>query len=342
MLAYNVEGSINKQDAMDFLLQRGVDWIVAIQSLGGWLEAPMRFFSYLGSQDFFFLVLPLIYWSVNSRLGLRVGMILMTSVSINFFAKLWFASPRPYWVSSQVNALSSESTFGTPSGHAQNAVSVWGIIASSIRRPWAWVTAFALVFFIGFSRMYLGLHFVHDVVAGWLIGCVLLWAFLRFWETVAAWLKAKTFSQQVTLAFVVSLILVVIGSFSVARLDGYAFPDEWKDNALRAGELPAPVSMENVITAAGTFFGVAFGLAWITSKGGYQADGPAGKRALRFVVGLIGVLILWRGLGMVFPGGENLVGYILRYVRYALVGFWIIGGAPWLFFRFKLADAPKM
>ena len=328
---------------MDFLVQSSVDWIVAIQSLGGWLEAPMKFFSFLGTQDFFFLALPLIYWSVDSRLGLRVALILMTSVSINFFAKLWFAGPRPYWVSSDVNAFSAESSFGIPSGHAQNAVSVWGIIASGIRKPWAWVAAFALALLIGFSRLYLGVHFVHDVLAGWLIGSALLWAFLRFWDTAAAWLKTKTFSQQVTIAFAVSLILIVIGSISVARLDGYVFPDEWKDNALRAGpSVPAPVSMEDAITAAGTFFGVAFGLAWIMSRGGYQADGPVGKRALRFVIGLIGVLILWRGLGLVFPGGENLVSYLLRYIRYMLVGFWIIGGAPWLFFRFKLADVPKM
>ena len=328
---------------MDFLVQNGVDWIVAIQSIGNWLEAPMKFFSFLGTQDFFFLALPLIYWSVDARLGLRVALILMTSVTLNFFVKLWFAGPRPYWVSSKVNAFSAESSFGIPSGHAQNAVSVWGIIASGIRKPWAWVAAFVLAFFIGFSRLYLGVHFVHDVVVGWMLGSILLWAFLRFWEPVAAWLKAKTFSQQVIIAFVISLILIVIGSLSVERLDGYVFPDEWKDNALRAGpSVPAPVSMEDAITSAGTFFGVAFGLAWIMSKGGYQASGPVEKRALRFVIGFIGVLILWRGLGLVFPSGDDLIAYLLRYIRYTLVGFWIIGGAPWLFFRFKLADAPKM
>jgi len=328
---------------MDFLVQSGVDWIVTVQSLGGWLEAPMKIFSRLGTQDFFFLALPLIYWSVDSKLGLRVALILMTSVSINFFAKLWFAGPRPYWVSSQVNAFSAESSFGIPSGHAQNAVGVWGIIAASIRKPWAWVAAFALAFLIGFSRLYLGVHFLHDVIAGWLIGSLLLWAFMKFWDSTAAWLKTKTFSQQVLIAFVISLLLIAIGAFSVGRLDGYVFPDEWTENALRAGpSVPAPVSMEDAITAAGTFFGVAFGLAWITLKGGYQASGPVEKRVLRFVIGLIGVLILWRGLGFVFPGGDDLIAYILRFVRYTLVGFWIIGGAPGLFFRFKLADMPKM
>jgi membrane-associated phospholipid phosphatase len=327
---------------MDFLIQQGIHWIVAIQSLGAWLEAPMKFFSFLGTQDFFFLALPLIYWCINSRLGLRVALILIASVSVNYFVKLWFAGPRPYWVSADVKAYSAESSFGIPSGHAQNAVGVWGIIASGIRKPWVWVAAFALAFFIGFSRLYLGVHFVHDVLVGWLIGFVILWAFLRFWEPVASWLKTKSVSQQAFGAFIVSLLLIAIGTFSAGRLDGFVFPDEWRTNALRSGPLPAPVSMEDPLTSAGTFFGIAFGLAWITSKGGYQADGPTEKRALRFVIGLIGVLILWRGLGLVFPTGENLVAYLFRYVRYALVGFWIIAGAPWLFFRFKLADMPKM
>jgi len=327
---------------MDFLVQQGVNWIVAIQSLGGWLEVPMKIFSFLGTQDFFFLFLPLIYWSVDAGLGLRVAMVLISSVSVNYFAKLWFAGPRPYWVSGEVKAFSAESSFGIPSGHAQNSVGVWGIVASSIRKPWAWAVAFALAFFIGFSRLYLGVHFLHDVVVGWLIGCVLLWLFMKFWDSTVAWLKTKSFTSQVTLAFVVSLILIAVGSLSVGRLDGYTFPEEWSDNALRAGELPAPVSMEDAITSAGTFFGVAFGLAWITSRSGYQATGPVEKRALRFVIGLIGVLLLWRGLAFVFPDGENLIAYFLRYVRYTLVGFWIIGGAPWLFFRFKLAETPKM
>ena len=328
---------------MNGLIQMGIEWIVEIQGMGNWLELPMRFFSFLGTQDFFFLVLPLIYWSVNAALGLRVAFVLLTSVAINSCAKLWFASPRPYWVSDRVIPLSAETSFGTPSGHAQNAVSVWGIIAAGIRKPWAWITAGALAFLIGFSRLYLGVHFVHDVMVGWLIGIVVLWLFLRFWDSSAAWLKIQTLPYQAGLAFVVSLIVIAIGFLSVQRLAGFALPSEWANNALRASEeLPDPVSMEDVVTAGGTFFGIALGLAWINSRGGYQASGPAAKRALRFVVGLIGVLILWRGLGLLLPGGEEVIPLVLRYIRYSLVGFWIIAGAPWLFFRIKLADVPKM
>ena len=60
------------------------------------------------------------------------------------------------------------------------------------------------------------------------------------------------------------------------------------------------------------------------------------------LVVLIGVLILWEGLGAVLPKGETWLPLILRYIRYTLVGFWMIGAAPWLFFHFKLARKPNI
>ena len=300
----------------------------------------MEFFSFLGTENFFLLVLPLLYWSVDARLGLQVGFILITSNYFNGVFKLLFAAPRPYWVSDQVIPLAAESTFGIPSGHAQNAVSVWGIIAASNRRSWIWVVAFAIIFFIGFSRLYLGVHYFHDVILGWLLGGILLWLFVSLWNPFEAWLKQKTLGTQVLIAFIISILFIALGAFSVGRLDGYSFPEEWSDNALRASdELPAPVSMEGTLTSAGTLFGLAAGAAWIMSQGGYQAEGPLAKRALRFVIGLIGILILWRGLALVFPDNSDLISYAFRYLRYSLVGFWVSAGAPWLFFRFKLANS---
>jgi membrane-associated phospholipid phosphatase len=327
---------------MDILVQNGINWILAIQSLGSWLELPMQFFTFLGQEDFFFLVLPLVYWSVDAKVGLQIAFILTTSNYLNAIVKMFFAAPRPYWVSAQVEPLSVETTFGIPSGHAQNAAAVWGTLAAGFHKRWAWVAAILLTFFIGFSRLYLGMHFLHDVLLGWLLGILLLFAFLRFWDPVAAWLKQKTLSQQVMSAFVVSLLMIAIGFLSYMPLNAYVFPVEWTDNALRVGPLPDPVSVEGILTSAGSLFGLAAGVAWIMAQGGYEVSGPLEKRALRYVIGLIGIMILWYGLGEVFPRGETLIPLVLRYIRYSLVGFWVTGGAPWLFFHFKLARYPKM
>lgn len=325
---------------MQTLIDFGISLIITIQSMGDWLIAPMRFFSFLGNEEFFLLVLPLIYWSVDSALGLRVGIILVTSNLFNNIFKLVFAGPRPYWVSSHVRALwTSETSFGIPSGHAQNAVSVWGMIATHYKRTWVWVTAIVVIFLIGFSRIFLAAHFPHDVVFGWLLGAALLWAVNYFWKPVTAWVGPKPLSQQIVIAFIASMMFIILGFGATSLRSGYQVPETWMTNAaLAQAETPDPVNPDSTFTSAGIFFGLTTGAAWIMSIGGYQAAGPIQKRAIRYVIGLIGVLILYVGLKMIFPEGEAFIFYLLRYIRYSLIGFWVTGGAPWVFKKFKLAE----
>jgi len=325
---------------MQTLIDSGIAFIITLQGMGDWLIAPMRFFSYLGNEEFFLLVLPLIYWCVDSALGLRIGVILVTSNLFNNIFKLIFAGPRPYWASSHVRALwTTETSFGIPSGHAQNAVSVWGTIAAYYKRSWLWATVIVLIFLIGFSRIFLAAHFPHDVIFGWLLGAVLLWIFTRFWEPVAAWVGTKTLNHQIFIAFGVSLLFIVLGLGITTLRSGYQLPQDWVNNALLAGaEEPNPIDPNSTFTSAGIFFGLAAGAAWIMSIGGYQASGPIQKRAIRYVIGLIGVLILYLGLGAIFPRGDGFIFYTLRFIRYGLIGWWVAGGAPWIFIRFKLAE----
>ncbi len=326
---------------MQIWIDSGIALVIAVQSLGGQLNAPMQFFSQLGTEDFFFLVLPLIYWSVDSALGLRVGLILATSSMFNYAGKLLFAGPRPYWVSTHVQALWTETSFGAPSGHAQHAMSVWGTVALYSKKTWVRILCFLLVFFIGFSRLYLGAHFPHDILLGWLFGAILLWAFSRYWESVGAWLAAKSFRQQVWVAFLASMILIALGLAVTALRSDFQIPNLWIENTLLINvEAPAPIDSNNIFTSAGTFFGLALGLAWIHAQGGYQADGTLMKRAIRYVIGLVGVLILWMGLGAIFPRGDDVLVYALRFLRYTLVGFWVTGGAPWVFQHFNLTTSP--
>jgi hypothetical protein len=65
------------------------------------------------------------------------------------------------------------------------------------------------------------------------------------------------------------------------------------------------------------------------------------QRLLRYPIGLVGVLIFWYGLGLVFPRGDDWLAYTLRYIRYALIGVWITALAPLLFMRLGLAKRPE-
>jgi hypothetical protein len=97
--------------------------------------------------------------------------------------------------------------------------------------------------------------------------------------------------------------------------------------------------LNGLFTSAGSIFGVGVGLAMANRWARFNAGGPLGKRAARFVVGLIGVLIFWAGLREIFPREPEVVSLIFRFVRYGLATWWAIFLAPWLFLKFNLAEA---
>jgi hypothetical protein len=92
-----------------------------------------------------------------------------------------------------------------------------------------------------------------------------------------------------------------------------------------------------LFTNAGAFFGLATGAILIEQWGGYSTRGTWWQLMLRYLIGVAGVLAIRYGLGAIFPGGEEVGPYVLRYVRYALIGVWVTGLAPFIFRKIKLA-----
>jgi membrane-associated phospholipid phosphatase len=327
---------------MSPLISFGLSFVMAFQSMGTWLEAPMKFFSFLGSENFFLIFLPLIYWSIDAALGIRIGFILFAGASLNQYFKLPLHGSRPYWVSTNVRAMASETGFGIPSGHAEIGAGLWGIIAAYYRKTWVWIVAVLLVLFIGLSRLYLGMHFPHDVLVGWILGFLTLWALVKFWEPVEARVKKMSLWSQIGLAFAASLGTLLLGVLIFFLSRNFVIPAEWIANATQAGaEAPAPFafSMDTLVTSAAALFGLCIGLAWMATRGGFSTSGPLWRRAVRYMVGMIGIAILYAGLKAIFPSGDTLVPYLFRYIRYTVLGFWVSGGAPWIFAKLNLTES---
>jgi len=322
---------------METIWNSGITWNIFFQNLGSWLKTPMETFSFFGNEYFFLLLLPALYWCMEASLGLRVGIILLLSTSVNDALKMAFHGPRPYWYSTDVIGYASETSFGVPSGHAQIAASVWGMLAASIRKWWGWLIAILIILLIGISRLYLGVHFPHDVILGWLIGALLLWLVLRFWKPVAAWLKRMSLGRQILTSFLSSLVLILFSliPFLWLKITNWQPPQAW------AAYTKDAISLSGAFTTGGTLFGLLTGLAWFDRQGGFDANGSFWKRILRYVLGVVGVLVFYFGLkvlfGLIAPDAEAVLPYILRYIRYVLVGAWVTAGAPWIFVKLKLA-----
>jgi membrane-associated phospholipid phosphatase len=328
---------------MNPILDWGIHFIAGLQTSAPWLAAPARFFSFLGTEEFYLFLLPFLYWCVNVPLGLRVGVILTVSDSLNIFFKLVFHQPRPYWVSDKVRVIHAETSYGLPSGHAQHAMGVWGTMAAWVKGWLRWLIA-ALIFLVGYSRIVLAVHFPTDVLAGWLIGGVILWSFLK-WETaVMAWFNRFTLAQKIGLAFAASMLLLIISLAGLAFLPP-ADPLQWEITAGRAISLAPgqsaihPRGTTGMIGVAGTFFGLVAGVILIFQRGGFDAAGKWLKRALRFGVGIIGLAILWFGLRKLFPHDALLVSQVLCYLRYAAISFYVAYGAPWVFIKLGLQNS---
>jgi membrane-associated phospholipid phosphatase len=331
---------------MNPILESGIHFIVGLQASAPWLVAPARFFSFLGTEEFYLFVMPFLYWCVDMRLGLRFGVILMVSDSLNIFFKLAFHQPRPFWVSDRVRPFGTEGSYGLPSGHAQHATAVWGIVAARVKSWLRWLMP-GLIFLIGFSRLVLAVHFPTDVLAGWLIGGLILRGFLKWEAAAAAWFNRFTLAQKIGLAFAASMLLLSISMAGLA-LASSSDPSQWEINAERALSLaPGQVAVHphgttGMVGVAGTFFGLVVGAILIFRRGGFDARGTWWKRVLRFVLGGIGLLILWLGLRTVLPQDAAPLSQAPRYLRYTVTSFWVAYGAPWVFIKLGLQNAPKV
>ena len=147
-----------------------LSWVESIRTPG--LSIFFENISLAGYPTFLILFISFgyFYWS-PSRFS-RIAMMLFISGLINAFLKDFFQDPRPA-IELMLDPKVGTS-YGWPSGHAQIAVTLWGLIAYELKDKWVSVGAITVIFLIAFSRMYLGVHDLGDVVSGLLIGALIL------------------------------------------------------------------------------------------------------------------------------------------------------------------------
>lgn len=304
------------------------------------LDSVFHFFTFLGNELFFFLVIPLFYWCIDQTIGIRLGIILIASNLTNSVAKILFHFPRPYWISTKVKAITGETSFGLPSGHSQNSFSMWGIFAWSKKQRWVTLVSALVIFMIGMSRIYLGVHFLHDVLLGWVFGFVVITLFVLLEKRVKTWFLRLAIESKLTVSLIWAMAIMLVILLSAFVSLSWQLPGQWVTNAYAAypDEPINPFSIESAFTLSGIFFGFMAGFSWNYHQFGIiSVEGTRQEKVYRYLLGIAGVVLLWSGLKMLFPDDNNIICYTLRFIRYALVGYWIAGLAPAIFVKLKLA-----
>jgi len=289
------------------IFQWGLDFIITIQQIDTpLLDSLFRAITSLGDESFYLLLFPFLLWCVDFYLGIRVGIIFLLSVYANNGLKEIFQQPRPFDILPEIQKVHA-SGYGFPSGHAQSSLVVWGSIAYWKKQIWIRNLSVLLILLIGFSRIYLGVHFPTDILGGWLFGGLILGL------SYFIFLKIKLDFIQVNMIFKI----IGITLFPVILLQIQSSPD--------------------IISSTAALTGIGYGLLLFSSFIGEIRLGNWLKRLISFLVGIIGIGIIYLGLKLILPSEGQSLYQLSRFFRYLLLGIWISFGAPWLFIRMGLA-----
>lgn len=284
----------------------GAEAIVAIQRFFGrdwfWL---FDILSMLGDIQVVVLVFALAFWLSGSRTAYGLVGVVALAGAANFLISHALDVPRPD--DPRIIAFRSISIPSFPSGHVVTATAMYGLLAVWRRIPRS--LAASLVAAVALSRLYLGVHYPANVLAGVALGSLAVIVYLRLWPHLAGW-----FSRRLCRFFLLAGMAVVAGAVG-------AFP-------LLAG---LAKGWQLLGIAAGAGIAVPAQRCYIRHC---PCASPRGRRVRHALIGLAGALVILipaASLGDTHPR----VGAAL----YALLVVWVVVISPLLFARLAAGDS---
>ena len=258
-----------------------INFLQSLQSDG--LTSFFKFLTFFGDKEFYIMVLPLFFWLWDKDKAVKLLFILLPSLLLNFWLKEIFQTARPLGV-----ALIEQGGFAFPSGHAQGSTTLWLMLALLIRKKWINYLAVIMIVLVSLSRLYLGVHYPVDVLGGILIALGLVLVYDKYlFDNFKGLLSAKTAMGKTVVLTIIILFFTIL--------------------------YPA----DDAITILAVLWG--FGVILIFTDV-MKSKLPPGIlwKLLILIVGIVGVLLIWKGLKAILPPSE-----IGRFLRYALLGAWI-------------------
>ena len=240
--------------------------IIYLQSLGNdWLISLMILITTMGSSAFLAAVIISITFGINFRKGFLLFQLLIWTGLITEILKMIIAFPRPDFVDNRVFNLESRvkstssfsgngsegifklpdkevletfrlqealtpSPFGFPSGHVAITTTLWGGSSAIFNSRNIKRIAPAMILLVAFSRLYLGRHFLGDLLGGATVGLISLAVFTLFLNSPLKgdFFKKENFEltfrrQNLILYFLMFVIPPVLTAISLISADVAGF-----------------------------------------------------------------------------------------------------------------------
>lgn len=158
------------------------------------LDPFMKLYTQLGNTGMLFIVLGLVmllFRQTRKAGASALCAMLIGLVVVNFTIKPLVARARPWLVIENfANLVPEKDPNSFPSGHTNAAFAFAVAVCLSAPKKWMKVTAVCMAAVMGLSRLYVGVHFPSDVLAGAAVGSLCgaagAWAVRKAWERIHA------------------------------------------------------------------------------------------------------------------------------------------------------------
>ncbi len=305
--------------------QWGIEFIKSVQTISNpTLTAFMSFFTDFASGGFAILAWGIFIWCIDYKKGLHLAYLLYFGAGLLEGVKLFFHVPRPFMHASEI-MLKPAGGFSTPSGHSFNSAMMYLAVffydkKIEMNKALRIGIALGLPFLVGFSRIYLGVHYPTDVLLGWLLGGIA--ALIFIYATPRLDKRVSNFADSMAKVSDKNIKSV---KFAVAALFSFIVIIVYPQSTYLAGAL----------------FGLAFGNIYILEPTHINFDARSGsliKKIIRFLLGsaltalpiIIYQLLEINELHTQFR--------LYNFLATAVAGTMAAGVAPVLFCKLQLAD----
>ena len=162
-----------------------IDYLLWLQNIrmhtGGTFDGFFLSLTKLGEFMVPTIIMAIIYWCIDAKAGLYLFSLNALSLMTTQFIKMAAGIYRPWILSDRIQppqgAFRTAGGYSFPSGHTTMAISSTGGLAYLVKKN-RFLCGFLIfvVLLVGFSRNFLGVHTPQDVIAGLLIGIIMIFA----------------------------------------------------------------------------------------------------------------------------------------------------------------------
>ena len=259
-------------------------------------DAFFQIVTMTGEEYFYIIAAAIVFWCVSKDYGYKLGFAILTSTLINSALKDIINTTRPIGEAG-VRSLRLHTANGQsfPSGHTQGATTFWFSAIIQIKKKWIYVVGITMIFLVGLSRLYLGLHYPIDVIGGIVVGII--------WTLISNYIF--DYARSTNKNWILMIIIIPMFA-SMIFFRGKTY-----------------------YTIAGTVLGFVIGYILETKYVQFEVRSPIKLQLIKLAFGLAILIAIKNILKQVLP-----ISIYYDFFRYFVVGLWITVGAPSIFKKF--------